>query len=195
MLTRLLPALSVLTMSASIATAQTAKWSRQPATIDFTIGGVGIGTSLEDFHRNLPTAVAGRAPNWIPMQDDHLVVVNNGTSQVPTAYFRFLKGKVATIEVHYTVMGLDEISVDKPMIEQLTDRFGPYDQPPRKNVLNTTQFYTWLADTRSLSFAIHDDGTATLFISSNPVPEIYPPKTPKTNLLGIDPPTIPNSHG
>ncbi len=129
------------------------------------------------------------------MQDDHLVVVNNGASQVPTAYFRFLKGKVSTIEVQYTAMGLDEISVNKPMIEQLIDRFGPYEQPRQYDVLGAAQFYTWKSDTRYLFFAVHDDGTATLFISSNPVPVIYPPKTPKTDLLGIDPPTVPNSDG
>ncbi|WP_404308181.1 hypothetical protein [Neorhodopirellula lusitana] len=195
MLTRLLLALSVMTVSTSLATADTTNDSRQLTSIDFTIGGVGIGSSLKDFHHNLPTAVAGHAPNNIPMQDDHLVVINNGVSQAPIAYFRFLEGKVATIEVHYTAMGIDEISVDKPMIEQLTDRFGPDETPRRSNVLGAAQYYWWKSNTRVVFFSVGDDGNAKLFISSNPTPVTYPPQTPKTNILGIDPKPVVRNGG
>ncbi len=190
MLTRLLLAVSVVTVSASTATADTTNDSLQLSSIDFTIGGVGIGSSLNDFHHNLPTAVAGHAPNNIPMQDDHLVVINNGVSQAPIAYFRFLEGKVVTIEVRYTAMGIHEISVDKPMIEQLTDRFGPYETPRRFDVLGAAQYYSWKSNTRFVFFAIGDDGNAKLFISSNPTPVTYPPETPKTDIRGIDPASV-----
>ncbi len=184
MFTRLL-VLAVIATSVSIAAADKPSNSRQLTSIDFTIGGVGIGSTLTDFHRNLPTAVAGHAPNYIPMQNDHLVVVNNGVSQAPIAYFRFLNGKVATIEVQYAAMGIDEISADKPMIEQLTDRFGPYET--RSNVLNAAQYFFWKSDTRFVYFSIADDGSGKLFVSSNPTPVTHPPKTPKTDILGIDP--------
>lgn len=195
MLTRFIYALSALTVSASFAAGQATDAPKPPTAIDFTVGGVGIGTSLDEFHGNLPTAVAGRAPDWGPMKDDHLVVVNNGASQVPTAYFRFLHGRVSTIEIHFPAFGIDEVEDKKPIIGQLTDRFGAYDKPLRTNVLNATQFYTWSTDARYMYFATHEDGTATLFLSSNPVPEIYPPKTPKTTLLGIDPPITPSNGG
>jgi hypothetical protein len=106
--------------------------SRGSTVIDFTIGGVGIDSTLRG---RLPTAVEGHAPNAIPMRDDHLVVINNGASQVPTAYFRFLNKAVASIEVHYTALGVKEIAanMNQPMIDQLVARFGDYEQ--RKNRL------------------------------------------------------------
>ena len=159
---------------------------------DFTIGGVGIDSTLDELRERLPSAVEGHAPMAIPMRDDHLVVINNGAKQVPTAYFRFIDQVVISIEIHYTAMGVNEICANKPMIDQLIARFGNYDKTWRNDNLDGgVDIYVWKSDTRFMSFAKHDNGSAKVYLSGTNHPQLYPPKTPKTSLLGIDP--VPNA--
>ena len=171
----------------SIANADQPKTSDRSTAIDFTIGGVGIGSTLEEFHERLPTAVAGHAANAAPMRDDHFVEINNGASQVPTAYFRFVDKAVISIEIHYTPSCVNEISGEKPMIDQFVQRFGKYGENWRDNVLDGGNVYVWKSTTRFVSFTVHNDGSAKLYIRSTDHPQLYPPKTPKTSILGIDP--------
>jgi hypothetical protein len=164
--------------------------------IDFTIGGVGIDSTLDKLRELLPTAVEGHSPDAIPMRDDHLVVINNGAKQVPTAYFRFLNKAVISIEIHYTSMGVNEITVDKPMIDQFVTRFGDYEKTWRNDNLDGgVDIYVWKSETRFVSLALHDDGSAKLFISGTNHPQLYPPKTPKTSILGIDPSVTAGTRG
>lgn len=158
--------------------------------IDFTIGGVGIDSTLEELRELLPTAVAGHSPNAIPMLNDHLVVINNGANQVPIAYFRFLNNAVSSIEVHYSVASAMEISKEKPMIDQFVSRFGKYDKTWRNDDLDGgVNIYMWKSETRGVSFSVFDDGSAKLYITGiiPGHPPLYPPATPKTTILGIDP--------
>lgn len=180
--------LSATLVVALTATADQPQTPDRSAVIDFTIGGVGIDSTLEELHERVPTAVAGHAPNATPMHDDHLVVINNGANQVPTAYFRFLNKVVISIEIHYTALGVNEINIEEPMIDQFVQRFGKYDKTWRNDDLDGgVDIYVWKSNTRFVSFAAHDDGSAKLYISSKDHPRLYPPKTPKTSILGIDP--------
>ncbi|MGI9516348.1 MAG: hypothetical protein ACR2NP_04835 [Pirellulaceae bacterium] len=162
--------------------------------IDFTIGGVGIDSTLEELRERLPTSVEGHAPNAVPMQDNQLVVINNGANQVPTAYFRLLDKAVISIEVHYTALGVNEIAANQPMIDQFVERFGDYEKTWRNDNLDGgVDIFVWESDTRFVSFAMHDDGNARLYISGKNHPQLYPPETPRTSILGIDPPLVPEN--
>ncbi len=179
--------LSAILVVALTANADQPNIADRPTVIDFTIGGVGIDSTLEELHERLPTAVAGHAPNATPMHDDHLVVINNGSNQVPTAYFRFLNKTVISIEIHYTALTVKEISIYKLMIDQFVRRFGNYDKTWRSNLDGGVDIYVWKSNTRFMSFAVHDDGSAKLYLRSANHPTLYPPKIPKTSILGIDP--------
>ena len=175
---------------AAVAHAESPAIPHSSPEIQFSIAGVGIGTTLDEFHKLIPTAIAGQSPTAGPTQNAHLVVLNNGASQVPTAYFRFLDDAVSVIDIHYTQRGMLEIEAKQPMIDQLVDRFGEYTSTRHSPQLNGgITSYTWLSDKHFLLFTRRKNGKAELFFSSNPVPEIYPPKTPRTSLLGIDPAT------
>lgn len=185
---------SVCLVAVSLLLAATAVHAEQPSrpaqqfAIDFTIGGVGVGSTLDELLERLPAAVAGSSPSATPMRHDHFVVINNGANQVPTAYFRFVDKSVISIEIHYSVMSVNEIQASTPMVDQFANRFGDYERTWRDDRLDGgVDIYVWKSKTRFVSFAMHDDGTAKLYIASADHPQLYPPKTPKTSLLGIDP--------
>ena len=181
---------------ALIANADQPTTSDRSTAIDFKTGGVGIDSTLEALHERLPTAVAGSAPDATPMRDDHFVEINNGANEVPTAYFRFKDKAVISIAIHYAPSSVNEISAEKPMIDQFVHRFGKYNENWRDNILDGgSTVYVWKSTTRFVSFAKRNDGSAILFIRSTDHPQLYPPKTPKTSALGIDPPEPSKTRG
>ncbi len=185
---------SVFALLAFSAASLTSTYGDQPQSlpadtaITVRIGGVGIGSTLDEFLERLPSAVPGSAPNAIPMRDDHFVVINNGAHEVPTAHVHFLDEAVLTIEIHYPVAAVDAIAAEAPMAEQFIKRFGVPKKDWRNDALDGgVHIYTWSSDRLFVSLVMHDDGTARLYTSATDSPVLYPPKEPQTPLLGIDP--------
>ena len=150
------------------------------------IGGVGLGTTLEKFLELLPTSVAGSAPSAVPMRNDHFVVINNGTNQVPVAYFRFLDNAVSSIEIHYSFASAMEIRGDSSLLSKFESRFGKCTDVVKENVADGGTLYRWKSEKTFVCLHILDDGSAQLFTTAADSPALYPPKTPKTSILGID---------
>ena len=172
------------------------KQTISPAALSVRIADVGIGSSMDEFLTRLPTAVPGSGPSATPMRDDHLVQINNGCNQVPTAYFRFLNDVVLSIEIHYPAVAVIEIAADTPLLDQLVERFGEPKKTWRNDQLHGgVDIYTWDSDKLFVSLAVHDDGTAKLFTSGTDHPKLYPPKEPKTPALGIDPVAVAKTGG
>ncbi|TWT78603.1 hypothetical protein [Neorhodopirellula pilleata] len=175
-------------MVAPISIADQPKQTTEENAITIRIAGVGIGSTMDEFLSRLPMAVPGSGPNATPMRDDHFVVINNGKNQVPTAYFRFLKNAVLSIEIHYPAMAVTEIAASTPLLDQFVKRFGnPEKQWRNDNLDGGVDIYTWASDKLFVSLALHDDGTAKLYTAGTDHPKLYPPQEPKTTALGIDP--------
>ena len=161
--------------------------------LDFAVCGVKLGTDFDEFQNLLPSATEGRQDNAVEMPLDHVVLVNNGTTNPLKVFFRFRREKVYSIAIEYSREAVATIkdAASVPIIAQLEAKLGPCTHKPSRwrhqGGSNERTLFAWYDKERGrfISFQTCDDGSAQLFVRTYSAAEEELKFLPTTPLLGF----------